>query len=370
MVMSRMGNASDPLTQARQRFTDGLAHFQATRLIEAEQCFEAALALAPGRPSVLTNLGAVRVKLGKHAAAVALLEQACQAEPDNLEAWSHMGLAQAALGQHAAALAAFDRVLALNPRSAPAWNHRGTLLRELGQLGEAARSYEQALALGADPQVTGYFLAAVRGLNAPQHPPREYVEFLFDGYAADFSQHLTGALAYRAPQRLVSGLGARRFAHVLDLGCGTGLCGPLIKPLAERVDGLDLSAPMLEQARATGAYTELVHADIHDWLGGTPTRFDLVLAADVFIYVGALEAVFAGMARLLTPGGVFAFTVEALDTAQDWQLMPSLRYAHSQAYVQRLAQANGLTVQAVQRAPLREDQGRPIDGLYVYLTRH
>ncbi len=363
----------DPLQQARQLFTDGLAHFEAARLAEAEQCFEAALALAPGRPSLLTNLGAVRVKLGQHAQATALLEQATQAEPDNEEAWSHLGLAQAALGQHAAALAAFDRVLDLNPRSAPAWNHRGTLLRELGQLRDAAHSYEQALALGADPQVTGYFLAAVRGQDAPAHPPRDYVEFLFDGYAADFSQHLTGALAYRAPQRLIAGLaqwGARRFARVLDLGCGTGLCGPLVAPLADRVDGVDLSALMLEQARATGAYTELVHADIHDWLQRVQERFDLVLAADVFIYVGALETVFAGVARILKPGGVFAFTVEALDAGPDMQLMPSLRYAHSQGYVRRLAQVNGLTIHALERAPLREDQGQPIDGFYVYLSRN
>ena len=360
----------DPLQQARQLFTNGLAHFEAARLIEAEQCFEAALALAPGRPSLLTNLGAVRVLLGKHAPAVPLLEQACEREPDNQEAWSHLGLARAALGHHADALAAFDRVLALNPQSAPAWNHRGTLLRELGQLRKAALSYEQALALGADPQVTGYFLAAVRGQDAPQHPPREYVEFLFDGYAADFSQHLTGALAYRAPQRLVEGLtqlGARRFTHVMDLGCGTGLCGPLLATLADRVDGVDLSASMLSQARATGAYTELVHADIHDWLRVAQTRFDLVLAADVFIYVGALEAVFEGVARILAPGGLFAFTVEALEGGADRQLMPSLRFAHSQTYVQRLAQDNGLTVQAIQRAPLRQEQGRPIEGLYVYL---
>jgi len=274
------------------------------------------------------------------------------------------------LGQMTPALQAFERALAIDPRQAGLWSRRGSLLRELGRLGESAECFERALALGADPQLHGYYLASVRGGAVPGAAPRAYVESLFDRYADEFQTHLVGALRYRAHEVLVRGLaplGPQRFRSVLDLGCGTGLIGPLIKPVADRVDGVDLSAGMLDQARASGTYTELVHADVVDYLQSADHRYDLALAADVFIYVGALDAVFAGVARVLAPGGLFAFSVELTDDAHDLRLLPSLRYAHSQAYVRRLAREHGFEVRAAFQGPLREDQQRPVAGLYVYL---
>jgi predicted TPR repeat methyltransferase len=395
----------DAFDQARQHFLDGLAHIQAQALPEAEQCFESALALMPGRPSTLTNLGATRVKLGKAGAALSVLEEATAAEPGNLQAWSYLALAHADLAQYTEALACYARALALDATTAAlwlqqaqtlvrlgrsgqalvsleralaldatlteAWSHRGTLLRELQRLEEAAFCFDKAIALGADPEVHAYFLASVRGGAAPQVAPRAYVEYLFNDYAAEFQQHLVGVLHYRAPALLIqrlADLGPRRFRSVLDLGCGTGLCGPLIQPLADRVDGVDISQGMLDQARALGIYTALVHADVADYLHSASRCDDLVLAADVFIYVGDLDRVFAGVARVLQPGGLFCFTVELAVEGQDLQLLPSLRYAHSEASICRLASAHGFTVQMLLRAPLREDQQLPVDGLYVYLA--
>lgn len=362
---------NDPTALARQHFMDGVVHFEASRLGEAERCFEAALALVPGRPSVLTNLGATRVRLGKFAEAAPLLRQACAAEPGNADAWGHLGTACAELGLLEEALGAFDRALQIDPDVVEAWSRRGSLLREAGQLDEAAACFERAIALGADDPLHRYYLASVRG-DTPAAPPREYVQTLFDTYAGEFQGHLLSQLRYRAHELLVQGLqalGPRRYPSVLDLGCGTGLCGPLVRPLADRLDGVDLSAGMLARARETGVYDQLFEADIGDWLGGAQRQDDLVLAADVFIYVGALEPVFRGVADILAPGGVFAFSVEALPDAEDFRLMPSLRYAHSQAYVRRLAAQHGLLLRAVNQAPLREDQQQPVMGHYIYLQR-
>ncbi len=362
---------NDSMAQARQHFLDGVVHFEASRLKDAESSFEAALALAPGRPSVLANLGAARVRLGKFADALPVLEQAVAAEPGHADAWGHLGTACAETGRMQEALQAYDRALQINPDLTEGWSRMGGILRELGQLDEAADCFERAIALGADDELHHYYLASVRGGRAPDAPPREYVETLFDTYADEFQGHLTGALRYQAHEVLVKHLPpppAGRWRSVLDLGCGTGLCGPLVQPLADRMDGLDVSARMLAQARATGAYSGLVHADLVPWLAQARRQDDLVLAADVFIYVGALEPVFAGVARVLAPGGVFAFSVEELAEGGELRLMPSLRYAHSEAYVRRLAQAHGLQVHNTVRAPIREDQRRPVPGLYVYLA--
>src|SRR5207249_7947420 len=148
---------------------------------------------------------------------------------------------------------------------------------------------------------------------------------------------------------------------------GTGLCGPLIAPQAEIIDGVDVSSAMLEEARKLGVYRELTHADLGEFLAATALRLDLIVAADVFIYVGDLASVFRSARRTLEPGGCLAFTIELTKAGQDIQLLPSLRYAHSEAYIRRLADEAGFTGARVVEAPLRHDQTTPVMGLYIYL---
>ncbi|HVL76450.1 MAG TPA: tetratricopeptide repeat protein [Noviherbaspirillum sp.] len=388
---------------ARQHFFTGIEHFEAGRLEPACAAFATAAALAPGRPSVLGNLGITLFQLGRIDEAVAPLRQATAADPAYAEAWACLGLAEEArgrwqeaadaleqalrlapdraplwmslalcrqrLGQAGPALDAFGRALAADPAYADAWSARGSLLRELGRLAEAAQCFEQALACGGDPELNRYYLASVQEAGLPPAPPRRYVESLFDEYAPEFQGHVTGALRYQGHEVLLRPLlqAGRRYPRVLDLGCGTGLCGTLIAPAADAIVGVDLSQAMLEEARKSGVYRELVHADVASFLAGERSPVDLVVAADVFIYVGALDAVFGAVRRILAPGGCFAFTVEEPVEDGGMQLLPSLRYAHSEQYVRDLAQRNGFEVDAMSRAPIRHDQERPVGGLYVYL---
>ena len=393
------------LEQARQHFLHGVQAFEAGRLEQARQSFEAALALAPERASVLLNLGATHFRLQNWHEALPLLQRAAAADATQADVWTYLGLTHEALGQWQAAVAplaralelaprhaglwlaygrcharvgsvepalqAFERAVALAPGAAEAWSARGGLLRELNRLQEAAACFEKALSLGADPDLHGYYLAAVRGAQPPAAPPRRYVEGLFDEYASDFQEHLVGQLRYQAHERLLQPLvrAARRYPTVLDLGCGSGLCGPLVRPLADAIDGVDVSAGMLGQARRLGVYRDLFHADLASFLAETMLRPDLVLAADVFIYVGELSSVFRTVRRILAPSGCFAFTVETSPDGQEVRLLPSLRYAHSESYVRRLAQAHGFTVRELFAAPLRYDQGQPVQGLYAFLER-
>jgi predicted TPR repeat methyltransferase len=358
---------------ARQCFLDGLAAFTAGRFADAEQQFVASLGHLPGRASTLVNLAATRLKLGRPEGALAAAEQALATAPDDAEAAFHRACALDQLGRHAEALAAYDGVLAIAPTLGSAWSQRGGVLRELGRLDEAARSFERAIEHGADAALNGYYLAAVSTGRGPATAPRPYVQALFDGYAGQFDAHLVDVLHYRAPQQLVqqlNALGGGPYRSALDLGCGTGLCGPLVKPLATRLTGVDLSQGMLDQAAALGVYERLVAADLVEHLRTTEESHDLVLAADVFIYVGDLAPVFAALETVVAPGGVFCFSAErARDGVADFELCPSLRYAHSEAYLRRLAAAHGFEVASLHEAPIREDQRETIAGLYVCCVR-
>ncbi|GIZ50394.1 tetratricopeptide repeat protein [Noviherbaspirillum aridicola] len=391
------------LEQARLHFIKGIEHFEGGRLEQARACFESALALAPDRPSILGNLGVTLYHLGQTAQALPLLQRATAADPEFLDAWTCLGLAlertgrwqeaadamarslalapqQAQLwfrrgqclmrtGQWQAALQAFDRAVATEPAFGDAWSARGGVLRDLQRLPEAAASFEKALACGADPELNRYYLASVTGQALPA-PPRRYVEALFDDYAPEFQDHVLGGLRYQGYERLLLPLAeqGRRFRRALDLGCGTGLCGPLLQRVAAQVDGVDLSAAMLEQARATGAYRTLSHADIVDFLRAERETADLIAAADVFIYVGELQPVFEAVRGTLADDGLFAFTAELAAGGEALQLLPSLRYAHSEDYIRSRAVDCGLRVERIFRAPVRIDQGRPLEGLYCYLA--
>lgn len=390
---------------ARDHFSAGLAHLQAGRPAAAELDLRASLALLPGRTSTLTNLAVALLQLDRPAEALPCLDQVLaqaphdadalghrglalnrlhrsadaaaaferlvQLAPQRPEAWFHLAQTRQMLDQPEAALDAYDRCLALRPLHAASWSQRGTALRDLGRRDDAAASFERALALGDDDDgLTAYYLAAVRGGAAPARAPQGYVKRLFDDYAADFDQHLLDDLGYCAPevlQRLVIGEGRGRFDSVLDLGCGTGLCGPLFHPLAGRLAGVDLSAAMLAVARGRGVYDELLQADIVDHLAGTARQHDLVLAADVFIYLGDLAPVFAGVQRVLRPGGLFAFSVEPAPAGLPFALQDSLRYAHGDAALRALAASAGLQLRQVQDGALRVDEVHDVRGRYYLL---
>lgn len=360
----------DTLAQAKDFFMAGLAHYEAGRFEAADRQFSAALSLAPGRASILTNLGATRLKLARFQEAADLLAEAVTQEPGNVEAWGHRATALAELGKHEEALACIDSALALEPAMGVGWSVRGTLLRELGRKADAAQAFRQALAHGADRELTSYYLASLEDGAAPSTPPAGYVESLFDGYADGFEQHLVKVLNYRAPEILVEHLRqqGRTFGHALDLGCGTGLCGLLLRPLSRRLEGVDLSANMVRQAQARGVYDAVRQGDAAQFLRSVDRRYDLIAAADVFIYVGALDAVFEAAAGAMQPGGVFCFSVEKED-AHEFALRSSLRYAHSARYLERLAAAHGFEVEASAEHSIREDQGVPIAGLFYWLVK-
>lgn len=305
-----------------------------------------------------------------HARALAALQRDARARPGDAGVQLALGRTLQHLGRPLEALEAYERSLALNPRLGAAWTLRGHLLRQAGRLADASVCFNNAIACGEDVHSHGFFLAAL-GLGAlPRSAPAAFVRGLFDEYADRFEHDLVGTLRYRGHEQVCAPLAALHpapFASALDLGCGSGLAAPLLRPLATRLAGIDLSPRMISRAAATRLYDELHVAEAVAWLRSTPLRYDLVVACDVFIYLGDLAPVFAAVARVLAPGGVFAFTVEAGEADAGYDLLPTLRYAHSQPYLHGLAQTHALRVLRCQRAPLREGHGEAIAGLTLHL---
>ena len=342
------------------------------RYEEALASCDKAIAIDAGFHPALQGRAMVLTRLRRYEEALITFDQLAALLPWNGEIWQHRGQTLQKLGRHAEALLSYDKALSLNRGLAEAWSLRGGILKDQRRFAEAVECFREALTHGGDAELNRYFLASLVGRDAPASAPQRYVQSLFDDYADTFDEHLVNVLRYEAHRFLVDnlrGVGPERFGAALDLGCGTGLCGPLIKPVVQRLDGVDLSPLVLDKARALGIYEQLVQGDLVEHLRGTPQTYDLVLSADVFIYVGDLEPVFAGVSRVMNRGGVFCFSVEQTGDEQTFQLTTQQRYAHSERYVRQLAERHAFETVKMLRHAIREDQREPIAGLYFYLVK-
>jgi len=386
LALDRPADALAPLDQALAQAPDdadvwcqrGQVLGRLLRLDDALASFDRALALKADHAAAIYHRGMALNALHRPADALAAFDRLVERQPDSAEAHFRRGQTLQRLRRPADALAALDHALALRPSDHAPWTQRGSVLALLGRNDDAAQSFREALRHGGDSELNGWYLASLAGDANEAAAPRAYVEALFDDYARDFEQHLVDALHYRGHrliaeqlQRLAPG---RRFVCALDLGCGSGLCGVELRACCEQLHGVDLSARMLAQADTRGCYDRLTQAEVVEHLQSLPdAAHDLVVAGDVFIYLGRLEAVFAELRRVLRAGGLFVFTLErTTDEAIDLQAGDALhgtRSRHSARYVRALAEGCGFTIRAIDDATIRRELERDVAGRVVCLER-
>jgi len=251
------------------------------------------------------------------------------------------------------------------------WYHLGLARKKLGHGEPAAEALARYLALDpADRLGAGVLLVALGAGDRQNAMSAAYVTALFDDYAPRFDAHLTEKLRYSGPQALMAALEKLglpfRFARALDLGCGTGLMARALEGAAETLIGVDLSQRMLDEARKIGLYAELHQGDVVAFLDDQPQPADLILAADVLVYIGDLDPLLGAAARKLSPGGLFAFTVQGR-AGEGFALGEDARYAHSEAYLRATASAAGLRIALLEPVSTRMDRGVPVPGLVLVL---
>ncbi|WP_284615954.1 tetratricopeptide repeat protein [Aquabacterium humicola] len=346
----------------------------AQRFDEAAEAYEASVDAAQGTPEAsraLDNLAVLYRRQGQAAAAERVARRAIELNPDDGDAWYRLSQSLLDQGQVREGLLANSRAVALWPRHQQA---RSDVLRALVLLGErqrAAALYREWLDEEPDNPVVQHLLAASSGESTPERASDAYVEQVFDSFAASFDAKLE-SLNYRAPSLVAQAL---REAvgepagdlQIADLGCGTGLCGPLLRPFAARLAGCDLSVGMLRQAQARRAYDQLHKAELGHYLRTQPDDFDVLVSADTLIYFGDLHAVMHDAHTALRAGGWLIFTVEALaeNDPAPLQLQPHGRYAHRRSHVEQALAAAGLAPDAITAETLRTEGGKPVGGWLV-----
>jgi predicted TPR repeat methyltransferase len=341
------------------------------RLDDAAAVYRQALAVRDDYAPILSNLALVRHQQGALAEAIGLAERAGRAEPASAELATNLGILLQEAGRLDDAGAAFQRALVAKPDYAPALSHAGLLAHELGRTDEAIGRFEAVLRLKPDDEDAKFMLAVLRATPLAG-APAGYVSRLFDQYAPRFDDHLTRTLGYRAPEDLAAMIAALEDGKpretALDVGCGTGLSGLPFRARVRRLIGLDLSAEMLARARARGIYDELHQADAREFLARFAGMVDLVIAADVLVYVGDAAPWFEALMFRMPPGGLIALSIERRAEGT-FALEPTGRFSHNPEHIAALGAGAGFELRAARDSIIRHERRAPAHGALMVLQK-
>lgn len=345
------------------------------RLDEAEASYRRAMALDPARADFHNNMGVLYRVTADPVRAESEFQCAVQLDPGHFRAYNNLGMLYAAQDRGQQAVEHYCRSITLMPEHPDGHKLLGLAYYTIGQVKEAAEVFRQWLIHQPDDPTARHMYAACSGEDVPPRAPDDYVAETFDRFAESFEEQLQTRLSYKAPELVVTALGrylppaARQF-EVLDAGCGTGLCGPLVAGHAAQMTGVDLSLGMLRKAEGKGCYDHLYRMELTAFLNlpEQADAWDVILSADTLCYFGPLDGVFGAARRALREGGWLAFSVEDggdRSAASGHVINPHGRYAHSEDYVRRCLDAAGFGVLETQSTTLRTEGGRPVSGLIV-----
>ena len=342
------------------------------RFDDAEPLYVRAIELDGTRLDALSNLGLLLGRCGRHADAEKLLRRVVELAPGNPTWRQNLANLYLGMGREGDALQQCYDGLVVAPRSQPLRALMVMAYTTMG-LNDKARdvlvAWQQA---EPDNPFPRHHLAACTGQQVPERAADDYVTGVFDSFARSFDAKLAD-LSYQAPDLVAAEVARRagppsRALAVLDAGCGTGLCGPLLAPFARQLTGVDLSEGMLRKALDRQVYDELMQGELVAFLGSQPGAFDLVASADTLCYFGALESFSVAALAALRSAGLLVFTVEAHDDGAgqpDFILHGHGRYSQSRRYVESVLQGAGWVGIETQAVVLRQEGGKPVAGWLV-----
>jgi predicted TPR repeat methyltransferase len=296
---------------------------------------------------------------------------ALELNPNLTEAHFNLGVLCTKEGLVNQAINHYLDAIAIDNKYFDAHYNLGLLFLEKRHASKATRHLQAALTIKPDHQGAAFLLGISQNEKHIEQVPLSHIQTLFDQYADTYDKHLVIALDYQLPSQLFAFHQAlfpnTTYAHALDLGCGTGLCGEAFKPIVNHLNGVDLSEKMLDEARKKGIYRQLYRNDLLSFFKEHKQSYSLIFAGDVFVYIGDLNAVFASIRQHIEPYGKLLFNIEEGSTPP-YVVDQSGRFLHHPSYILQVAEHHHFTIERAMSATTRQQNNQPVHGLLYCLS--
>ena len=354
------------------RFNLGKALLELGEIDTAKENFEAVLEVTPNKAHALNGIADVLLLKREYTKASEYYDEAIKINAEFSPA--HVGLGKIFLNLKDvdSAITRFKRALEINPNNIEALMFCGDALRKQGKLKAASAAYKDILVIDPENAQAKFHLATVDEDTNLDKPEDDYIRRLFDDYSETFDEDIA-EVNYDVPKNLAEV--ARKYIdpadigqlNIIDIGCGTGLCGVEFKEFSHHLKGIDISPGMIKASSRRGIYNDLEENEILAALVKHQNDTDIMVSADVFIYVGDLESVFLAVTSALKENGLFLFSVESHEGDENFKLPVTARFTHSKKYIQELAKRRGLELLECKETIIRTESGSPVNGFLVAL---
>ena len=366
---------------------------------EAIDAYNHAIAIAPLYPDPFANRANIEVKNKEYDKAEQDYKHAVKLDPKFGSAFHNLGTLLVNLDRLEEALECFRKAFIINPNSAKTCFNLADIVRKSGEYGDAIGLYFNTLRLDSTLTESHVLIAeclhqlyltdkeiAVKLAQkwhdwfpnnaianhlwnafenkSPENTSPEYVECLFDNFAEKFEKNLAN-LEYKVPELIKSVLPTKTNLITLDAGCGTGLLAPYLFPISDTLDGIDLSEKMLKQAKEKNLYTHLIKTDIIPYLIEHKSTYDLICLADVVCYFGQTASLFNETFDSLKENGELIFTIEKLESDENYTLSTTGRYQHNSNNIKLLLTDIGFSNIETNDVILRKENGKDVIGCLI-----
>ncbi len=324
--------------------------------------FTKALALDNQHLEARNNIAATFMHHDRFENALVHYDILLQKNPYHIEYLYNAGVAQMALGHLKEASAHFKTIITIEENHFAALNNLAAIHIRLGERLDAIKFLEHAVMANPKDEASQFMLNALTGRESLPRASTTYVANLFNNYALYYDQHLQKTLQYTLPYKiaqLLHQLLPKQVQDAIDLGCGTGLSGNVIREWCQHLTGVDLSSKMLAEARNKAIYDVLIESELISFLQQDTKQYDLIIAADVLPYLGDLRPLWMAISSRLNAHGLFVFTHE-ISEHKSWQLDESCRFKHHPDYIQTLCNELEFHIIHQEKIPARQQNGQPL----------
>jgi len=317
------------------------------------------------------NCGNIHTVLGNFDQSIKAFHTACVLDNKFIQAFINLSNLLFITGIYTDAIRVLREGYEINPNSVQLAIELGDCLLKLGHTQKAHQIYSSALLTDPTNEELLYSLSSIDGTSPPAKAPLNYVKRLFNNYASTYNDHLQNILQYKVPNYLkeqIFKFNPQTPNRALDLGCGTGLVGKALLGFYKKIDGVDISVQMLKKCTETRIYNQLYLDDIEYFIKTSNSTYDLIIASDVFIYLGSLDEIFNSISKKLNPFGLFAFSIESSNNA-DFVLQPTKRYSHSLGYIEKISCTLGFKIIEISHELIRKELPKEVLGFTVLLQK-